>query len=136
MSIAFDLFGMSCFVRIPNAVVLSNSKGVAGCGWPISHSIIRSSTPILALTYAPAISDSEAAPITFRRMLHSTCIGALMNKRCCVNGFDESGLFPKKWYPPTLLRALDTDRNEESEEIHRHISDALNVMEGFGYVAK
>ena len=126
---------MSCLVNIPKAIVLSNSKGVVGCGWPISISMILSSTPILALTYAPAISDSEAAPITFLRILASTYIGALNIKHCGARGFDRSGLFPKKWYPPTLLRALDTDKYEESEDIQRHISNALYVMEGFGYVA-
>lgn len=123
---------MSCLVNIPKAVVLSNSNGVAGCGWPISISMILNSTPILALTYAAAISDSDAAPITLRRILASTCIGALRSNRCGANGFEGSGLLPKKWYPPTLLHALDTDKYEESEEIQRHISEALYVMEGFG----
>jgi len=58
-----------------------------------------------------------------------------MNVRCGASGLLKSGLFPKKWYPPTLLRALDTDKYEESEDIQRYISNALYVMEGFGYVA-
>ena len=97
--------------------------------------MILSSTPILALTCAPAISASDAAPIAFLSTLASTCIGALKIKRCGARGWFGSGLFPKKWYPPTLLRALDADKYDESEEIHRHISDALKVMDGFGHVA-
>ena len=135
MSIALDLLGISCFVRIPKAVVLSNSRGVLGWMWPISISIIRNSTAILALTYPPAISASDAAPITFRNILASTWIGALMNVHCGANGLEKLGLFPRKWYPPTLLHPPRIERYDESDETHNIISDALNVIDGLGYVA-
>ena len=64
MFIALDLFRMSCLVNMLKAVALSNSNDIAGCGWPISYSIIRSSTPVLVLMHAAAILDSDAAPMT------------------------------------------------------------------------
>jgi len=135
MSIALDLLGMSCFVSIPKAVVLSTSSGVLGCIYPISINMIRSSTAILAFTYLPAISDSDAELITLHKMLALTCIGALIKVHCGANGLVKSGLLPRKWHLPTWFLPPVTDKYEELEDIHKTISDALNVIDGLGYVA-
>ena len=79
MLITLDLFRMSYLVKVSYAVALSNSSGAACYGWPISISVTRDSTPILALTCAPAISASEAALIAFLKTLASVHIGTLMN---------------------------------------------------------
>jgi len=117
MLMALDRFGISYFVRIPKAVVLSNSRGVLGWGWPISINITRNSTPILAFTYASAISASDAALMIFCMILDSICIGVLMNTRCWAKGLVGSGAIPRKWYPPTRLLAFGIERYEESDEI-------------------
>ena len=132
MSIAFDLFGTSCFVSIPKAVALSSSRGVLGCGCPISINTMRISTAILAFEHPPAISDSEVAPIMLRRMIASMCIVALTTVRCWARGLAKSGVFPKKWCPPTWLLAPGADECDESDEIYNTISDALHMMDGLG----
>ena len=132
MLMALDRFGISCFVRIPKAVVLSNSRGVLGWRWPISINITRNSIPILVFTYTPAISASDAAPMIFCRILDSTCIGALMNTYCWAKGLVGSGTIPRKWYPLTRLLAFGIERYEESDDIQSIISDALYVIEGLG----
>ena len=113
---AFDRLGISCFVNILKAVVLSSSRGVFSCIWPISINMIHSSTAFLAFTYVPAISASEAAPIILRRILDSTWIEALINIRWEAKGLVKSGLFLRKWYPLTLLLPPDTDRYDESKD--------------------
>ena len=55
------------------------SKGVAGCGWPISRRHIRIGITNLALIKAAAISLSLAADIMYFNILASTCMGALWN---------------------------------------------------------
>jgi len=135
MSIALDLFGSKDLVNIPNAVVLSISNGVGGWGWPNSIRVIRIGIPSRAFTYAAAISASDAALITFLKMLASTCTGALIKTRYGAIGFVGSYLFPRKWYPPTRLLALGMERYDESEEIHKIMSDFLYVIEGLGWVA-
>ena len=102
--------------------------------WPISISIILNSTAILVLMYPPAISASDAAPITLCNVLASAWIGELMNVRCEASGLEKSGLLPRKWYPPTLLRPPGTDRCDELNNTHNTTSDALKVIDGLGHV--
>ena len=129
MLIALDLLGMSCFVSILKAVVLFSSSGVLGYVCPISINMIRSLTAILAFTYKLAISDSYVELITLRKMLALICIRVLIKVRCRANGLVKSGLLPRKWYPPTRLLPPVTDKYEESEDIHKTISDALNMID-------
>ena len=103
--------------------------------WPISISVILNSTAILVLTYPPAISASDAAPITSRDILASTWIRELMNARCEASGLEKSGLLPRKWYPPTLLHPPGTDRHDESDDTHNTTSDALKVIDRLGHIA-
>ena len=59
----------------------------------------------------------------------------LMNVRYSARGLKGSGQFPRKWYPPTLLWALGNERYDESDDIQRHMSEALYIIDRFGYVA-
>ena len=52
-----------------------------------------------------------------------------------ANGTLGSGLLPRKWYPPTLLRLFDTDKYDESDATYNIMSDFLKVIDGLGYVA-
>ena len=58
--------------------------------------MIRSSTPILALTYAATILDSDTSSIILCSMLASACISALKINCCVAKGFVRSGQLPKK----------------------------------------
>ena len=132
MLIALERLGISCLVRMPYAVVLLISSGVASCGWPISSKHMRSGIASLALTNAAAISLSLAADITWRKMLASTWIGALCMMVWLASGNSSLILLPRKWYPPTLLRLLDADKCDESDATCRIISDLRKVIDGFG----
>ena len=71
MSMDLEILCISCFVNVPQVVVLSISNGITGCGCPISRRQTRSGVSILALTKAPAIYDSEVANIARCNMLSS-----------------------------------------------------------------
>ena len=125
---------MSCFISIPNAVVLSSSSGVLSYVCPISINMIHSSTAILAFTYLAAILDSEAVLITLCKMLALIYIGVLIKIHCGANGLVKSELLPRKWYLPTWLHPHMTNRYEESDDTHKTISDTLNIIDGLEYV--
>ena len=62
---------------MPAAVVLSVRIGVAGCGWPSSSRVIRIELASLQLQNKAANSASAALETTVRRIVHTTCTGAL-----------------------------------------------------------
>ena len=76
--------------------MLSSSKGIGLCRYPISISITRSSIPILALTNSPAISTLDAAPIIFLNILASICIGILTKVYYAAISLNRLGLLPRK----------------------------------------
>ena len=58
--------------------MLSISKGVSNCKYPISYIAIQNSITFQVFIYATAISTLEAAPITNFSILASMWIGALL----------------------------------------------------------
>ena len=71
-------------------------RGVSGYEYPSSISTIYSLTPNLALTYAAAISDSDAVSIIFLNILASTYIGILIRFLCSGNRYNGLHKLPKK----------------------------------------
>ena len=105
--------------------MLSISKCVFSYGYPNSINTSCRSIPILAFAHAATISASKTALITFYKILDPACIKTLISYCYIVISFDSSHILPKKWYSPTILLAFGIDKNDESDNIHRIISNLL-----------
>ena len=98
---ALDRRCLIVLLAMPQAVELSTWTGVGGCGCPISSKAVRKAVAFFMLVIKPAVSASAADETTTLITPVGVKIGALMKL---------SLLFPKKKYPPVLLRALGSVR--------------------------
>ena len=104
MSIARYFFSvplMILFVAIFYVVT-----GDGGCWWPISDRSILVDVAFWKFSNNPPNSASVGDAITFYIMLHSTCTGPFSGYVACIGVLD---IFPRKKYPPDLLRAYGSD---------------------------
>ena len=70
---------------MPDAVLLSVTIGVGGCGWPSSSRVMRSGTASFALWKRPAHSASAALESTSLRILQGILMAPFMGG-CSVGG--------------------------------------------------
>ena len=98
MSIDLVVLAKILLLLNPSDVLLSVCAGVSVCGWPISFSVLRIGTSVLAFKNNAPSSVSAANDITLRIIVDRVRMVSLLG------GFHLS--FHRKWWPPERLRAF------------------------------